>query len=322
VTLLIDEACIKRLITMGDALSAVEEVFKAQAEGGVVNVPRLRVPLKGGTLRVTTGVLSYRGYYGVKISSTAIFGSTAGRLFCLYKEASGQLVAIVQVFAMGAMRTGAASGIASKYMSNPESSVLGVVGSGRQAETQVKAICAVRSIRQIQVFSPNPDRCRDFCQRLESQIGIPLQAVESAERAVRGAHIVVSATASEKPVVLGHWLSPGVHINAIGANFEHRRELDREAVLAAQCIGADDIEQVRYESADLFDPVNAGLLDWTQVHALSEIVSGRVVARRKQTDVTLFKSLGVAMEDVALAARAYEMALSLQEGVQLPNLAG
>ena len=119
-TILIDEQCIKSLVTMDDALEAVEEVFREQGRGQVINVPRVRAPVKGGILRITAGVLSYRGFYGVKISSTAVFGRDAGRMFCLYREASGELAAIVQVFAMGAMRTGAASGIATKYLANED----------------------------------------------------------------------------------------------------------------------------------------------------------------------------------------------------------
>ena len=115
--LLLDEQCIRGLVGMPDALAAVEEVFREQGNGHVINVPRVRAPVKGGIVRITAAVLSYRGYYGVKISSTAVFGSNAGRMFCLYKEDTGELCAIVQVFAMGALRTGAASGVATSALS-------------------------------------------------------------------------------------------------------------------------------------------------------------------------------------------------------------
>ena len=139
---------------------------------------------------------------------------------------------------------------------------------------------------------------------------------------MRGADVIVSATTSEQPVVLGRWLKPGVHINAIGANYEHRRELDHDAVMAAQFICTDDIEQVRYESTDLAEPVKAGTLSWDRVHGLSEVVSGQRRGRTASDDITLFKSLGVAIEDVALAVRAYEKAVSRKLGIALPNLAG
>lgn len=321
-TLLIDEKCIQQLITMDDALAAVEEVFHAQGEGGVINVPRVRAPVKGGILRITAGVLSYRGYYGVKISSTAVFGHNAGRMFCLYREESGELAAIVQVFAMGAMRTGAASGVATKFLANADAAIVGVLGSGRQAKTQVEAVCRVRQIQEVRVYSPNAAHREQFCVDMKNNNKIKYLSIESPEEAVRGADVVISATTSEQPVVLGRWLKSGAHINAIGANYEHRRELDQDAVTAARFICADDIEQVRYESTDLAEPVKAGVLKWEQVRGLAEVVSGKIKGRTSPQDITIFKSLGVAIEDVALAIRAYEKAMAQNVGVQLPNLAG
>lgn len=318
--LFLDEACVRQLVTMEDALAAVEEVFGAQGRGGVFNVPRVRAPVKGGTLRITAAVLSYRGYYGVKVSSTAVFHSNAGRMFCLYREETGELCAVVQVFAMGALRTGAASGIATKYLANPDAAVLGVLGSGRQARTQVDAVCAVRPIREIRVWSPRAASREAFCADVKNVNKINAIPVDSQEAAVRGADVLITATTSTSPVVHGAWLKPGVHINAIGANFEHRRELDSATVTAAKFIATDDTEQVRYESTDLAVPVSEGLLSWEQVHSLGDVVAGKLKGRNSHDDVTLFKSLGVAIEDVALAARAYEKALKLGVGMTLPDL--
>ena len=324
-TILIDERCIRSLVSMDDALAAVEEVFRAQGtgeNGGVTNVPRVRVPVKNGVVRITAAVLSYRGYYGVKISSTAVFGRDAGRMFCLYREADGALVAIVQVFAMGAMRTGAASGVATKYLANEDATVLAVIGTGRQARTQIEAVCKVRAIREVRVYSRDAGNREHFCAELEKINKIKYVSFDSAEQAVRGADIVIAATPSEQPVVLGAWLKPGAHINAIGANYEHRRELDVDVVRAAKFICVDDIEQVRYEATDLAAPVKAGLLSWDDVHPLADVVAGKVRGRTSREDITLFKSLGVALEDVALAATAYEKALAQGVGIPLPDLAG
>lgn len=318
--LFLDEGCVKRLVTMEDALAAVEEVFGAQGRGGVFNVPRVRAPVKGGTLRITAAVLSYRGYYGVKVSSTAVFHSNAGRMFCLYREETGELCAVVQVFAMGALRTGAASGIATKYLANPDADVLGVLGSGRQARTQVDAVCAVRPIREIRVWSPRAASREAFCDDVKNINKINCLHVDDPEAAVRGADVLITATTATEPVVQGAWLKPGVHINAIGANFEHRRELDTATVAAATFIATDDIEQVRYESTDLSAPVAEGKLSWDQVYSLGDVVAGKIKGRNTRDDVTLFKSLGVAIEDVALAARAYEKALQLGIGMTLPDL--
>jgi ornithine cyclodeaminase/alanine dehydrogenase-like protein (mu-crystallin family) len=318
----LDEKCIAGLVTMQDALEAVEEVFREQGKGNVQNVPRVRAPVKSGILRITAGVLSYRGFYGVKISSTAVFGRNAGRIFCLFREETGELCAIVQVFALGALRTGAASGIATKYLANEGAATLGVLGSGRQARTQVEAVSRVRAIREVKVFSPTPEHRERFCRDLEESLKIKALAVASPEQAVRGSGIIVTATTATAPVLHGKWLGPGTHINAIGANYEFRRELDREAVLAASFIATDDREQVQYESADLAGPVKEGLLKWENVFNLADVISGRVRGRSSPDDITLFKSLGVAIEDVALAVRAYEKALERKAGQALPDLTG
>ncbi len=321
-TIFLDEKTVMRLVGMKDALEATEEVFREAGKGNVNNVPRVRVPLNEGTLRITAAVLSYRGYYGVKISSTTVFGHNAGRVFCLYKEKGGQLCAIVQVFALGALRTGAASGVATRYLSNPGSSVLGVIGSGRQAQTQVEAIAAVRAIKEVRAFSRSPEKRTKFCQDIKTKLGIDALPVETAQQAVTGCDIVVTSTTSTTPVLLGEWLSPGTHINAIGANYEHRRELDSNAVARAKFIATDDTEQVRYESTDLAAPVQEGLLGWDQVAPLGDVVAGRLKGRAAKEDITLFKSLGIAIEDVALAARAYEKAVALGIGERLPDLSG
>jgi alanine dehydrogenase len=321
-TIFLDEKTVMRLVGMKDALEATEEVFREAGKGNVTNVPRVRVPLNDGTLRITAAVLNYRGYYGVKVSSTTVFGHNAGRVFCLYKEAGGELCAIVQVFAMGALRTGAASGVATRYLSNENSSVLGVIGSGRQARTQVEAIASVRTIKEVRAFSRGQEKRAQFCQDIKSNLGIEARPVETAQDAVTGCDIVVTSTTSTAPVLLGRWLSPGTHINAIGANYKHRRELDSEAVARADFIATDDKEQVQYESTDLVAPVKEGLLGWDKVMPLGDVVAGLVKGRSAKDDITLFKSLGIAIEDVALAIRAYERARAQGVGERLPDLSG
>lgn len=321
-SLFMDESCVSRLVTMGDALEAVEEVFREQALGTVHNVPRVVAPLANGILRITAAVLSYRGYYGIKISSTNVFGRGAGRAFLLYREVDGTLCAVIQVFGLGALRTGAASGVATKYLAREDAAVLGVVGAGRQARTQVEAISRVREIRRVKVYSRTREKREAFCSDISEKFRLQAEPVDSAKTAVEQSDIVVTATTSETPVVHGRWLTPGVHINAIGANYKFRRELDRDAVLGATFIATDDKEQVRYEAMDLIEPARDGELDWGRVFGLSEVISGKVKGRASSQDITLFKSLGVAIEDVALAVRAYEGAIASNLGQPIPNLAG
>ncbi len=320
-TLFLDEKCVAGLVAMDDALKAVEEVFGQVGHGTVTNVPRVHAPLGDGTLRITAAVLNYRGYYGVKVSSTTIFESSAGRVFSLYKSETGELAAIVQVFAMGAMRTGAASGIATKYMARPDSSLLGVIGTGRQARTQVEAICKTRPITEVRAYSRSAQNRESFCNDL-AHLGVTMTAVEAAVDAVADCDVVVTATSATEPVLEGKWLAPGTHINAIGANYEYRRELDSEAVGRAAVIASDDLEQVKYEATDLTAPVSEGIIGWDRVVGLGDIVAGNRPGRTSEADITIFKSLGVALEDVALAAAAYEAAIERGIGQQLPDLAG
>ena len=321
-TIFLDEKTVLRLVGMPDALAATEEVFRESGNGHVTNVPRVRVPLNDGTLRITAAVLNYRGYYGVKVSSTTVFGHNAGRVFCLYKEQGGELCAIVQVFAMGALRTGAASGIATKYLANQDARILGVIGSGRQAKTQIAAIASVRPITEVRAFSRDAGNRAEFCRDVTAELGIAARPVDTARDAVSGCDVVVTSTTATTPVLLGDWLAPGTHVNAIGANYEHRRELDSAAVARAAFIATDDIEQVRYEATDLVAPVREGILTWDKVRPLGEVVAGHAKGRQSKTDITLYKSLGVAIEDVALAIRAYEKAVAAGIGVRLPDLAG
>jgi len=321
-TIFLSEADVVRLVGMDDALAATEEVFREAGNGHVTNVPRVRAPLNDGTLRITAAVLNYRGYYGIKVSSTTVFGKNAGRVFCLYQEDGGDLCAIVQVFAMGALRTGAASGVATKFLANEGANTLGVIGTGRQARTQIEAICRVRPIDSVHVFSTTIERRDKFCSDLANKLGIPVKGAASAEEAVDGRAVIVTATTSTTPVLLGKWLAPGTHVNAIGANYEYRRELDSEVVARAAFIATDDREQVQYESTDLAEPVKEGLLSWDKVQSLGDVVAGKIPGRKTVDDITIFKSLGVAIEDVALAARAYEKACELGVGAKLPNLSG
>ena len=228
---------------------------------------------------------------------------------------------MLQVFGLGALRTGAASGVATKHMARQDACVLGVIGTGRQARTQVEAITHVRPIKEVRVFSRSQENRGRFCHDVAAHHELHAVPAATAEEAIRGADIAVTATTSTTPVLLGEWLAPGTHVNAIGANYEHRRELDVKAIERAATIATDDPEQVRYESTDLAEAVAQGILAWNSILPLGEIVAGRVPGRAGKDDVTLFKSLGVAMEDVALSIRAFEKARQQGLGLTLPDLA-
>lgn len=320
-TLLLGEGAVRELVTMEDALDAVSTAFAAYARGRIENLPRQRLRHQEGTIRITAAVAEDAGYFGVKVSSNAVFGSNAGRILNLYELSTGRLCALIQVFGMGALRTGAVSGVATDLLAKPDSKVLGLIGTGRQARTQLDAITRVRPVRRVRVYGRDPVRRSDFVVSARDS-GLEATGAASAQEAVEDADIVVTATAAAEPVLLGEWLPSGVHVNAIGANDESRRELDSRAVARADIVTTDEPSQARYEASDLIHPVSEGLLSWEDVHGIDEVICGLVEGRRSVDDVTLFKSLGTAIGDVILAARTYERALEMGYGVNLPELSG
>lgn len=319
-TLFIDEATIAELVSVDEALDIVSAAFVASANGRVANMPRQRLRHAADTVRVTGAISEDDGIAGVKVSSSVVFGRQAGRVMTLYDLSTGALIAVVQVFRLGAIRTGSLSAVASDVLARRDASVLAVIGTGRQARTQVEAIQRVRKIRLLRAYGRNPSHVQQFIDDLVTDGEVRL--CSSAREAVEGADIVVTATSAELPVLLGEWLEPGMHINAIGANDEARRELDSASVARADLVTVDELSQARYEASDLIQPVDEGLLAWSDVKSIDAIVAGYEPGRRGKDQITLFKSLGTAIADVALGAFVYRRALEAGLGVRLPDLTG
>jgi len=273
--------------------------FSAYAKGEAQNQPRRRLVLPtGSVLHSLAG--SCGAYFGTKIYSThAKYG--AHFLFALYDAATAKPLALMEANYLGQIRTGAASGYATDLLANPEASVLGIIGSGFQARTQVEAIRAVRPIREVRVWSRNTGKCRQFSVETGAIVA------ESAEAAVRGAHIVATATNAKDPVVDDAWFEAGVHINAMGSNIASRRELPVELVRRASLIAADSIEQARIEAGDLILANH-----WENVVELKSIErcydSG---------GITIFKSIGLGLEDVVAGGFVYEQACKNNVGRNL-----
>jgi ornithine cyclodeaminase/alanine dehydrogenase-like protein (mu-crystallin family) len=193
---------------------------------------------------------------------------------------------------------------------------VGLIGGGRQARTQLEAITKVRAVAAVKVFSRNENRRRDFCREMSGRLGIEVEPAESAEAATRFADIVITATTSREPVVRGEWLRPGTHVNAVGANMANRRELDDAAVAKASLIAVDSIEQAHEESGDLIQGFASLGRGWDEVVELHEIVAGRS-GRRRSEEITLFKSHGIALWDVAVAGYVYRQAVEKGRGQEL-----
>ncbi len=316
-TLLLSEADVREVLTMTLALEAVEEAFRRQAAGEAIlhTRRRLEAPEKA-FLHYMAAADTVSGYMGMKIY-TSVRG-VLRFLVPLYNAKNGELLALLEADYLGQMRTGAASGVATKYMSRSDARAVGMVGTGLQARTQLEAVGAVRRIEAIRVFGRNPERRVQFCREMSARLGVTLNPASSAEEAVRAADIVVTATTSSNPVVLGEWLAPGMHVNAIGANFPQKRELDSEAVRRAAVLAVDSIEQSKLEAGDLIHVLGEDPSRWAAVTELAAIVSGRVSGRTSARDITLFKSNGIAIWDVVVAGRVYELAQQRQLGRRIP----
>ncbi len=316
-TLLLSEADVRALLTMPLALEAVEESIRRQAAGEAILHPRHRLELPGkALLHYMAGADTVSGYLGMKLY-TSVRGALRF-LVPLYRAQTGELLALIEANTLGQMRTGAASGVATKYMSRSEARAVGIVGTGLQARTQLEAIAAVRRVEHIRAFGRDPERRDRFCAEMSARLGVPVAPASSAEQAVRDADIVVAATTASKPVVLGAWLAPGMHINAIGANFPQKRELDDEAVGRAAIVAVDSLEQSKLEAGDLIQAFARDATRWSSVRELAGIVAGRIPGRTGAEQITLFKSNGIAIWDVAVAARVFELAQQRKMGRQVP----
>jgi ornithine cyclodeaminase/alanine dehydrogenase-like protein (mu-crystallin family) len=245
------------------------------------------------------------------------YGGGARMKVFLYSTESGQLIGILDANRLGQMRTGAASGVATKYLARADASVVGLIGAGFQARSQLEAIVAQRSITDVRVYSRTAERREAFARDMAAA-PLSVTPVAAIEEAVRGADIVVTATSTREPVLAGALLEPGQHVNAIGANSLTRRELDEAAVARANVITVDSREQAAMECGDIVFAIDRGRAQWEQVHELAAVVAGYHPGRRSAAEITLFESQGLALEDVATAALVLAEARQRGLGVELP----
>ncbi len=316
-TLHISEAEVQHVLTMPMALEAVEEISRKQATGEVIVHPRRRFELPSGGFFHYMAAADYTAGFLAMKQYTFVRGKIRF-LAPLYEIATGDLVAMIEADYMGQLRTGAASGVATKYLARRDASIAAIIGTGGQARTQLEAIAAVRKLSSARVYGRNPERRKRFAAEMSQRTGIPVEPVNSSSEAARGAHIICTATTASQPVLHGPDLASGMHINAIGANHAHKRELDDEAVAAADVIVVDSIEQSRQEAGDLIIAFKGDEICWAGVKKLSDVVAGKASGRTSDTEVTLFKSNGIAAWDLAVAMRVYALASKKGLGRPLP----
>jgi alanine dehydrogenase len=316
-TLHISESEVRALLTMPMAIEAVEEVSRKQASGEVVVHPRRRFELPGGSFFHYMAAADHTAGHLAMKQYTFIRGKMRF-LVPLYEISSGDLRALIEADYMGQLRTGAASGVATKYLARRDARVAAIIGTGGQARTQLEAVALVRPLASARVYGRNARRREDFCKEMTERIGIPVRPCASAAEAARGADIVCTATTASDPVLHGADLAAGMHINAIGANHAHKRELDDEAVAGTDVIVVDSVEQSRQEAGDLILAFRGDETCWTGVKRLADVVAGKTTGRTSDGEVTLFKSNGIASWDLAAAVKVYALARQKRLGRELP----
>jgi alanine dehydrogenase len=312
------EEHIAGLLPIDDAMAALEDAFRALAGGTAQVRPRQRVHLPGSVLQVMPAGLTTSTGAGLGLKAYVIGRGGVRFVFLLFDPDDGRLLALMQANRLGQIRTGAASGLATRYMARADAQTVGLFGTGWQARSQLAAICAVRPIRLARCYSRDAGRRERFAQEMSAELGIQVTAAPDPRTVVEGADVMITITSAREPVFDGAWLAPGSHVNAAGINQATRREIDDTTIQRAGTIAVDLLEQARSECGDLLAAERAGVFDWGRATELAPIVAGSVPARHGRDEITLFESQGIALEDVAVGALVYRRAMEQGIGVDLP----
>ena len=307
--LYLKEQDVEQLVTVPEVIDELDVAFHEQAGGRAWTNPRSRLRLPGATLHIMAGAIP--GYFGYKAYTVAA-GKTKF-LFFLYSAQTADLLAIIEADGLGQKRTGAATGLATRVLSRPDATDATIFGAGWQAQSQLLAMDAVRKLKRVFILNKRPERRQEFIRKMQPQVNAELLSGSSPEDAVRSSQIVTTITSSREPVLQGEWLAPGVHVNAAGGNMLVRREIDDEVVLRSNRLVVDSIEQCKIESGEFVVAIETGRRHWEDFVELRDVVGGLKPGRMTPSDITLFKSGGIAMEDVAIGKLVFERAV--QRGI-------
>jgi alanine dehydrogenase len=310
------ESDVRELLTMPIALDCVQQALKAHAEHRAIDIPRARIHLPTGTQHVLQAAAPELKLTGFKYYYTR---PTAKSFYVhLMNTETARLEAIIEAVWMSMVRTGAASGVATRHLAREDASTVGQIGAGFQGIGQLEAVCRVRNIRAARVFARNRERLEAFCKTMSQQLGMAVSPAESAEAAVRGADIVNVITKSAAPVLVGEWLEPGQHVNAAGSNALTRRELDEAAVKKCDVITVDARGTARKECGDLLPAIEKGALHWASLVEIGEIIAGRAAGRTSPRQISLYESHGMGLQDLYVGARVLALARERSVGTDLP----
>jgi ornithine cyclodeaminase/alanine dehydrogenase-like protein (mu-crystallin family) len=304
---------VARVLSMKDGIRIVERAFLEHASGNTVLLPRISHSLAGtgGAFRVMAAVLPGLGWFGLKSLTGYPGRRLAGETYfavLLFETTTGALRAVIAGNHLTGIRTGAATGVAAKYLAREDADVLGIFGAGVQARNQLDAVMAVRPLRLVKVLSRDRAKAVAFADWVSATYDVSAHAAPNAYEVIAGSDLVVAATTSREPLFPGEWLEAGTHLSGIGANTPSKSELDATCFARSKVV-VDFREQAIDEAGDLRNAIAAGVIQAGDIHAeLGEIVSGTKAGRIGDSELTLFKSVGVAIEDVATAGFVYKQA--------------
>ncbi|MBL76569.1 MAG: hypothetical protein CL763_06580 [Chloroflexi bacterium] len=313
--LVLSEEEVETLLPISECINSMEEAFKDWGQGKAANMPRYRLPLHNGALQVLAGSSIELEVTGLK---TYVTGSKTGTqmVVLLYSTKTGEPIAMLHSNKLGQIRTGAASGLATKYLTDSRQKIVSIIGSGFQAETQLAAIHAVRDIKHVYVYSRNKTNRENFADKMSKKLNIEIEPVESAEMAVENSNVICTITNSREPVFDGKYLNSGTHINAAGSNHWARRELDLDTIERCKVVVCDDIENAKSECGELIWAAERRKFSWDQAFNLRDLISSRIAPENfiHSNANTLFESQGLGIEDVYAGMYVYEKALQAGMG--------
>ena len=311
---LITHEQVKSLVSMSDAIECMERAFREEGEGATLQPPRLNVKAGRGWLRIGPATLEKSGWMGFK-AMNLVPGTGVRYQVHLYEIASGSLVAIMDAQHLTTLRTGATSAVATRRLARSGAGTVALLGSGVEARAQLEAMQVEGRVGSARVFSPtkaNREQLAvDFAQRYRMKIA----PADSAEEAVSGADLILAAVKSTEPVLFGRWLRAGTHINSVGTARRDQREIDQETFERSARIIVDTKDGVFGEAGDAV--AAQARIDAQKVHELAKVVTGAAQGRESPEEITLFKSVGTGIQDIAVAALIYQRAVERSVGVEL-----
>ena len=313
--LLLRESDVESLLTMKTTLELVERVHREYSTGQAIDVPRERTRLPKAALHILQGAVPSANVFGYK----AYTSSREGVRFLVYafNADNGRLDAVVEANRLGMMRTGAAGGVAAKWLAREDAKVVGVFGSGWQAQSQIEALAHVRRLERVKVWARNAEKLAAFCEKMRDRLSLDVSPARSAEDAVKGSDIVVTITTSATPVFDGEWLSAGAHVNAAGSNSLLRQEIDEATVRKAAVVVVDSRPSAIKEAGDLLPALEKGRLHAGALTELGEVIAGTRAGRTSSDQITLFESQGMAMQDLIIAAELAKIAREKKAGAEI-----